>query len=232
MTRLVTLTLTCALALAAGSAFAQNSFPISVTVQGGATLPITEARKAMGAGWNVGVAGQADVAGQLGVRADYLYSRFAAGTSTWDVTLGPLLPAFMEVEVRGKSQMHTGSFDLTWTWPLAQGARATVMAGPSIFHRRVQITGTGPHGDTVACEPLWFQCSAAAVPFDEAVGIKTSNDLGFNVGVGLAFPVGLQALLTVEARYFFAHGPEYAAPGGGTRRASANFLPVSVGLSF
>lgn len=206
--------------------------PVALSVSGGATLPLGDARDAMGLGWNVGVAGSVEIASGWEVRADYLYSRFGADTSKWDVTLGPLLPAFVEVTVRAKSQMHAGSVDVAWTRRMANGARVHVMAGPSFFHRRVQITGTGPQGDTTACEPQWLQCSAGPIGFDRALGIKTSNDLGFNLGAGVAFGAGLNAVVTIEARYFSVRGPLFHGAGGRAVRASAQFVPISVGLRF
>lgn len=221
----------CLAALAAAQARAQDK-PISVMVAGGVTTPLGDAKEAMGKGWNVGAGVGVAIAQGVGVRADYLYSRFGARTGDFDVTLGPMLPAFVEVPVRSKSQMHIVSVDATWTRPLAGGARAYVLAGPSVFRRRVQLTGTGPQGQVTACEPQWLQCQAQAIGFDRFLGVKKSDDLGFNLGAGIALPVGLTALLTVEARYFHVIGPKYNQPGGGAVRASASFVPITVGLKF
>lgn len=223
--------LLCALAPMSAMVSAQDLPRASAAVTGGLTIPVGDAREAMGSGWNVGVAGTLQLRGRLGVRADYLYSRFAAATTTWDVTLGPMLPAFMEVAVSAKSQMHAGSVDLAWTRPLPGNRRAYLVAGPTLFHRRAQITGTA-RGEIAACEPLWLQCTSEPVGFDRAIGIKTSNDVGFNVGAGFAFRAGLTALLTIEARYFYVAGRRLQGPGGRDVRSSAHFVPISVGLTF
>lgn len=218
---------------AAAPAAAQDDLPAgSVMVAGGLTMPLGAASDAMGAGWNVGVGGTARVAPGIGLRADYLYSRFASATETWNVDFGPFLPAFMEVPVRAKSQMHIGSLDVVWGRRVSPGARAYVMAGPSLFHRRVQITGNGPQGRVTACDPQWLQCPSAPLAFDRALGIKTSSDIGFNLGAGIAFRAGLTALLTIEARYFQVRGPSYQATDGRSASGTARFVPVSVGLSF
>ena len=67
---------------------------------------------------------------------------------------------------------------------------------------------------------------------DRALGIKKSTDLGFNVGGGVSFDIGLSARLVVEARYFFVEGPPFTSTKGRSTRANASFVPISVGLSF
>ena len=230
MRRLVVV-LICLAAAPAAAARAQE-FPLAVSVLGGATVPILDTRDEIGLGWNVGAAGTVLVADQVALRLDYLYSRFAAEQATFDVTLGPLLPAFVEVPVRAKSQMHTVSFDIAWSRRTSGGGRAYLMAGPSLFDRRVQLTGTGPDGQTTACHPLWLQCSGAPIGFDRALGIKKSIDPGFNVGGGVAFQVGLSARLTIEARYFYVRGKQFRAVDGTSSRSAAHFVPISIGLTF
>jgi opacity protein-like surface antigen len=238
MHRLLALLLFVSLALIPTPALAQTTSPVSVVFFGGLQLPIGETRDAMGTGWNVGVGGGVRLAPDIGLRLDYMYSRFGAATATWEVALGPMLPAFVEREVRAKSQMHAGSLDVTWGRELRGGARGYIVAGPTLFYRRTQITTTGTqpppvdvNGPTSACEPLWLQCPAQAVTFDRALGIKTSSDLGFNVGAGIAFRAGLTALVTIEARYYQVRR-EFRDTQGRSVSPSARFLPISVGLTF
>jgi opacity protein-like surface antigen len=204
----------------------------SLSVMGGLTLPLLDARDAMGAGWNVGVAGAVTLASGIGVRADYLYSRFAVVQKNEDVALGPLLPAFQSVAVRAKSQMHLLSLDATWTRTASRGARFYVMAGPTLFRRRVQLFGTGPYGPIRACEAQWLRCPSQGIPFGDFVGIAESADIGFNVGAGVALHTGLTALVTIEARYYYVNGPSFHAADGHTASASAHFVPVTLGLRF
>jgi len=178
------------------------------------------------------VAGDVSVSSSLRVRADYLYDRYAVKEKTIDVGLGPMLPAFKEVPVRGKSQMHFVSFDLAWMRETLEGRRVFVMGGPTIFHRRVQLTAADDRGIADACEPQWLQCRPDTIGFDRWLGIKESTDYGFNVGFGLAFRTGLTAALVIEARYYYVVGPKYTSASGDSRSASASFLPISVGLRF
>jgi opacity protein-like surface antigen len=186
----------------------------------------------MGLGWNVGAAGDVRVSSSLRLRVDYLYDRYATKEKTIDVGLGPMLPAFKQVPVRGKSQMHFVSFDLAWMREKLEGRRIFVMGGPTIFHRRVQLTAGDDRGIADVCETQWLQCSAETIGFDRWLGIKESVDYGFNVGVGLAFRTGLTASFVLEARYYYVYGPKYTSASGDSRNGSASFLPVSVGLRF
>jgi opacity protein-like surface antigen len=221
------------LALAAALAAHAQDRPFSVSVLGGVTFPISAAGDAMGIGWNLGVAGEIRLTPALRVRADYLYDRYTSVDKTIDVGLGPMLPAFRQVAVHAKSQMHFVSFDLAWTRENLEGRRFFVMGGPTIFRRRVQLTT--PADDTgiaSACEPQWLQCSAESIGFDRWLGIKESIDYGFNVGAGVSFRTGLTAALVIEARYYYVSGPSFTSTAGGKESASAMFVPVSVGLRF
>lgn len=206
----------------------------SVTVLSGATVPVSAAsRDAMGIGWNVGVAGELRLTSALRLRTDYLYDRFRSVDRTTDVGLGPMLPAFREASVHAKSQMHFVSADLVWVRQNLEGRRFYVMAGPTFFRRRVQLTTAGiDTGIAAACEPQWLQCSPASIGFDRWLGIKESVDYGFNAGIGASFRTGLAAALVVEARYYYVNGPSYTSASGGRQSASAMFVPVSVGLRF
>ncbi len=207
--------------------------PFAVSVLGGATLPISgAARDAMGIGWNVGVAGEVRLPSSLAVRADYLYDRYGTVYKLIDVALDPQLPASRQESVRSKSQMHFVSFDLAWSRTTAGGTRVYVMGGPTFFRRRVQLTAANDQGLASACEPQWLQCEAEAIGFDRWLGIKKSDDWGFNAGGGVAFRTGLTALVVVEARYYYVVGPNFTSAAGGSPSASASFLPISVGLRF
>jgi hypothetical protein len=203
----------------------------SVTMLGGGTLPVGAAGDAMGPAWNVGVAGTVAVGPSLGIRADYLYNRFGDRRETVDVGLGPMLPAFRSVDVRSKSQMHVISLDLTWVRPHGRG-RFYLMAGPTYFRRRVQLTAADVQGIASECRAQWLQCAPESIGFDVWQGIKKSNDLGFNAGAGVTLRTGLTAMLTLEARYFYVNGPTFRAADGRSVSSSAHFVPVSIGLTF
>jgi hypothetical protein len=222
------------LGLAASIPAAAQDRPFAVSILSGATQPASNAtRDAMGIGWNVGVAAELKLVPALRLRADYLYDRFRIVDRTLDVGLGPMLPAFREATVHAKSQMHFASVDLMWMRQNLEGRRLYLMAGPTIFRRRVQLTTPGlDTGITSACEPQWLQCGPASIGFDRWLGIKESVDYGFNAGVGAAFRTGLSAALVVEARFYYVNGPSYTGASGGKQSASAMFVPVSIGLRF
>ena len=113
-----------AVAAAVVPAAAQDR-PFSVSVLGGVTFPVSDARHAMGVGWNLGVAGEVRVSSALRLRADYLYDRYALVDKPIDVGLGPMLPAFREAVVNAKSQMHFVSVDLAWSRENLEGRKSS-----------------------------------------------------------------------------------------------------------
>jgi opacity protein-like surface antigen len=218
------------LAVGAGTAGAQGVPLLSVSVGGGGTFPLPDADSTIGAGWNVGVGATFRVTNQVAIRLDYQYSRFASETVT--VPYVDPVAGSGATMVSGRVQMHVGSFDAVFSHPVRDGrASVYVLGGPSIARRRATVTGTAP-GDAVGfCEPQWLRCADGPVPFDQAMGVQETTNVGANVGGGFAVAVGLQARLFVEARYLWIHGDAYAGPSG-PERASAAFLPIMVGLRF
>lgn len=222
------------LGLAAAIPAAAQDRPFALSVLSGATAPVSGAtRDAMGIGWNIGVAGEVKLTSALRLRGDYLYDRFRSVDRTMEVGLGPMLPAFREATVHAKSQMHFLSVDLMWMRQNLEGRRVYLMAGPTFFRRRVQLTTPGVDtGIMSACEPQWLQCSAEPIGFDRWLGIKESVDYGFNAGVGAAFRTGLSAALVIEARFYYVNGPSFTSASGSRESGSAMFVPISVGLRF
>ena len=221
------------MAAGAPAAAAAQGSPVPVALGGGLSAPLAGTRAAMGDGWTVSVGATIPVTDSLGVNVGYLYSRFASEEIGAQFFLpsqsapGATLPA----TVSGKAQAHVGSIDLVYERPVRAGRSVIyVLAGPSVFHRRVTLTGNG-QGQTKFCEPQWIQCAAEAVPFDQAMGVRNATDLGFNAGAGVTFDVGLKARLFVEARFFWVRGREFQTASG-PERASAQFLPITAGLRF
>ena len=224
-----------ALWLVAAPAAAQPPSPsrpaLSVQVGGGLVTPIGDATAASGPGWNVSVAGGLDLHGGISLRAQYLYSRFAAEETRVSLGRDGAQPGGHAV-VRGKPQSHAGFLDLLVKRPGA-GSRAAayLLAGPVVALRRVTLTGSGD-GSVNQCLPQWLQCSASPVSFDRAIGIRRGTSFGASVGAGVTFDVGLTARVFVEARYIYLDGPSFTASDGTTHRASASYVPVTAGLRF
>ena len=205
----------------------------SLQVTGGAVATMGEAANAAGLGWNVGVGGEVRVRDWLGLRAQYLYARFAGVAATAARAAGTVEPS-APASVEAKLQSHTGFFDAVLRKPLAGTGRTVyLVAGPLASLRRVRITsangGASPyHG----CQPQWLQCSPEPIPFDRALGIRRATSLGASAGAGAAVDVGLTAQLVIEARYVFLSGPTFTDVNGRTQSASASYFPITVGLRF
>jgi len=169
-----------------------------------------------------------------GVRADYVYSRFASMDVEAQYRDPDWLIAVVSLptSVSGRTQSHAGSVNVVYSRRLGEGrALGYVFGGPSIVHRRATVKAVVT-GDLVGfCAPQWFQCAAGAVPVEQATGVRNATDLGVNAGAGVTFDVGLRASLFVEARMLHLFGGEYPQ-GTTTHRAIAQYVPIVVGLRF
>lgn len=220
------------MSLSSGRAWAQAP-PVALTVGAGVTLP-AGANVPVGDGWNVSVGAVFPARAGWGVKVDYVYSRFAPVDRTgqyldlsWNT-----VTATLPTTISGRTQSHTGSFDVVYSrWFNERRVLGYAFGGPSIVHRRVTLQGTA-RGELISfCEQQWLTCVSGSVPFDQAMGVKNSTDLGANVGFGVAFDVGLKAQVFAEARLVYLFGPNYSLPSG-TQSGRAQFVPVTVGLRF
>jgi hypothetical protein len=116
-------------------------------------------------------------------------------------------------------QMHTGTFNLVYSPPLAESdvpVGGYFLGGGGIYHRMIQIT-TPSVGYTTYCDPYWYVCYPALVSVDRIIGDRSSNDFGINLGAGLTF--GREAKFYIETRWHYVWGPEV--------RPEATTLPAS-----
>ena len=231
--------LSIALVLAASPVLGQPTpeRPVSVSVNAGLTFPVLGTGEQVGNGWNVGLGATIRARAGLGVRFDYLYHRFGSVESSLLVeTLG----APSSIQTAGvvvTPQMHTMSVDMVYSRALPQRhASVSVFGGPSLFRQRVKVTlpgGDKLYGPLAAdfCHPRWLGCFERGADWDPIIGIRKSNDMGFNVGGAFAFDAGLTAQVVVEVRYFHVSGPEFSRDGRSARKPG-HYLPVTVGLRF
>jgi opacity protein-like surface antigen len=211
-------------------AAAQDSRP-ALTVGAGGTVVLGDARSSFGDGWNVDAGVTFRLTDALGLRVDGLYSRFGSGHLDLALALPATATPSQEGTITAKHQFGAAAFDLVFNHAPAGGRTLLyVMGGPSIFHRRVNLTGTG-QGMATFCKPLWFQCEPGPVSFDQAIGIRSENDFGVNVGAGVTFEIGLTARMFIEARYMRVFGREFTGPSG-PASSSASYFPITAGLRF
>jgi opacity protein-like surface antigen len=215
-----------------GQADAQSP-PMAVTAGAGVAFP-AGANVPVGDGWNVSVGATFPARAGWAVKVDYIYSRFAPVDRTgqyFDLSWNTVT-ATLPTTISGRTQSHTGSFDVVYSrWFNERHVLGYVFGGPSIVHRRVTLQGTVRGYLASFCEQQWLTCSPESVPFDQAMGVKNSTDLGANVGFGVSFDVGLKAQVFAETRLVYILGPDYKLPSG-TQSGRAQFVPVTVGLRF
>ena len=217
-----------ALPAAAQSTTAAPSF--NVQVGGGLTVPVFGTRGDIGPGWNVDAGGTIWLFGDIGLRGDYLYSRFASTDAT--VTLaGVAAGAPTSASINAKEQVHVFSASVSWRHTRSSGEDIYAFAGPSYAHRRVVMKGQA-EGLVSNCNRVWLQCEPEPVTFDRAIGIRHANNVGFNLGAGMTFDIGLTTRLFAEARYVYTLGPDFTDTTGQAGRQGVHFLVVTTGLRF
>ena len=71
------------------------------------------------------------------------------------------------------------------------------------------------------------------------MGSRGGWDFGFNVGAGVALPIGEGLQFYIETRYHQVWGPEFVPPAGvpapsttATQKADGQYLPLTFGFRF
>lgn len=120
---------------------------------------------------------------------------------------------------------------------LARPARAGrvslyFVGGGGLYYRAARVTQIT--GTTIApyCDPWLYYCSAVPVSTGTVIGDRNSWDWGLDAGLGISFGVGAPVGVYLEVRYHYIFGPSFDVPGGGTRDADGQYLPVTLGLRF
>ena len=140
--------------------------------------------------------------------------------------------------IESNHHMHTLTFNAVYTAPKGNSKVGGYgLGGLGYYHRTVQLTSPAV-GYTTFCDPYWYVCYPAAVPIDNILVDRSSNDFGINFGGGVTFG-GEGVNFYAEIRYHYVWGPEVQAQGpvvsGGPCQASAcstnaQYLPITFGV--
>jgi opacity protein-like surface antigen len=194
---------------------------ITWNVGGQVAFPLGAQADRVGTGWGFAVGLTYNPAPVYGIQLEYA-ADWASLLSGKLANAGITGDAFMQY------------FDLNAVVRPLHTGRVTLylVGGGGLYYRRAtvtQITGTAlaPY-----CDPWLYYCSVVPVATGSVIGARSSWDWGLDAGVGLAIGAITHVRFYVEARYHYIFGPSYNAPGGGTRTADGQFLPLTVGARF
>ena len=107
-----------------------------------------------------------------------------------------------------------------YTLPLTPRMNGYALLGIGGYHESLQLTETGITGGVV-CD-YWGYCYVVAADGDIVVASKSLTKFGWNVGLGLEFPVrGGRSSWFIESRYHTVMGSK-----------SIEYLPLQIGYRF
>lgn len=213
-------------------AFAQDK-PVEINIGGGGIFPTGNFGSDFNAGGTFQIGATFWVNPNVGIEADYTYSRMNGPDKQITVTPAPSAGAATSQLIQSNHQMHAGVFDLVGrTHNTSSMMNFYGLAGGGIYHRIIQLTSPAV-GYTTICDPYWLVCYPAAVSVDNILGSRSSNDFGFNFGGGVEF--GHEAKFFVEARYTYVMGPSVTPPAGVTvanTSSNVSYFPLMFGVKF
>jgi hypothetical protein len=193
-------------------------------IGGGAILPAGTIQTKYETGWY----GTAGVGRRLD---DRLSLRFDYGLSQERLVAHALEGAFVE----GGHDAHAFELLLRYTVNPTGSAPIYFVGGPGLYRRTTEITRVSDYvpGPSV-CDPWLAVCETGPVPVTEILGARTSNDLGWSLGVGVDVPFWEDGRFRffAEARWRYVRGPEYGLPGEEPRRGSGHYFPLVIGLRY
>ncbi len=218
-----------ALSLLSTTAAAQNR-AVFANVGGGLTLPLSHVGDNYGAGWNVGMGFLFPLSSTVGVQLDFLHARVADRTRSVDSADSPIRAE--PISVTASHFMDAGTASIRFTPRQAGRIKAYALAGAGIYYRKVTLSSVGA-GLVSVCNPWWFSCSSQPVAVDSVVGRRNSVGVGFSLGAGISFTVNDELTAFIEARFHdILGGPTFVMPDGRTEKATAQYLPLVVGVRF
>jgi hypothetical protein len=200
--------------------------PWHVNFGGGPTFNAGETGKHFDTGWGPAIGVAFDIRPNVGIQFEYAYRYF-------NVSDGALPPGASSFS----ANHQTNQLDFNIVANLAHSpVRTYVIAGPGMYHRKVEITEYVGNG--VICDPYWYVCGT--YPIEAVVGSRGGWDFGFNFGGGIGIPIGDQAEFIIEARYHYVWGPNVDDLGGiaqpkdssSTTKANGSYIPLTFGFRF
>ncbi|MCY1041562.1 outer membrane beta-barrel protein [Corallococcus sp. bb12-1] len=190
-------------------------------VGGGLSFPVSDAgdRFETGGGFQLGFGYQFQRS--LGIMAEYFYSGYDIRS---DVLTG--------TGVDGNHYMQYGSLNAVWNVIPRSTLGFYFIAGPGVYYRTVDLTQLAGVAAVPYCDPWLYYCATDVVPVTEVLGSRSSTDFGLSGGVGVTLKINGDLRLYVEGRYHYIFGSSVDVPGGDTRKANGQYIPVNFGIRY
>jgi opacity protein-like surface antigen len=191
--------------------------PFDWHVNAGAALATGRSSSFLNTGWTVGggVTYRHQPQDRFALQLDLGYSAYSASR-----TLVDLGQQKLQYSIDGG---HGDVWALTlagkYTLPLTHKMNGYALLGIGGYHESLQLTETGIFGGVV-CN-YWGYCYVVAADGDITVASKSLTKLGWDVGLGLEFPLRGRSSWFIESRYHSVLGEK-----------SIEYLPLQIGYRF
>lgn len=232
-----------AAAMVATTAAAQDVKPIQLTIGGGYTSILGEAKNHIGNAGNFSVGVLYNMNPIFSVQGEYGWN----GSTKKQVLLpvspsNPIAGGGVDTPFYGSGTLQYGSFNVLVHAKTQGKAKPYGIVGAGVYHPSVKVT-TPAVGFVTICDPFWYVCYPAAVPVDQVLGSRSSTDFGMSFGGGVDFRFHEHASFYVEVRYHYVWGPTIPSgnvptnpivgiPPQSNLTAHPQILPIVFGFRF
>ena len=213
-----------------GSVYEDRS--VHFNIGGGFTVPVSDIsdRFGTGGGFNIGLI--VEPTPVVGLQFEYSYNGLNGHETEVPLAVAPVAANL----TNGIIQSHHNMQYVTGNGLFQMGGesrfKAYAIGGGGMYYRSVSLTSPEV-GFTTYCDPYWYVCEPELVPIDRVLGDRSSWDPGINVGGGVTFALGTEALFYVESRWHYMWGPEFTNPiDGSVQNANGQYVPVTFGFRF
>ena len=217
---------------AAAPAQAQGDKLVHVNLGGGFAIPVSDVADRFGTGgsFSIGLILEPPES-PVGFQVEYAYNRLSGDETTIPLFATPVSTVAGGALIESHHNMQYINFNGILKPAGDAAVKPYAIGGGGMYYRSVSLT-TPDVGFTTWCDPYWYVCYPTLVEIDRVVGDRSGWDPGINVGGGVSFKLGDQALFYVETRWHYMWGPEFTDGDGVTRNANGQYFPVTFGFRF
>ena len=221
--------------VASAPAFAQGGGvyadrPVHLNIGGGFTMPLSDVSDRFGTGGGFAIGMIVEPQSNIGLQFEYGYN--ALDGSSFDVPFAtaPGLALLTNGTIESHHSMHYLNGNAIFSSGKESLFNAYAIGGGGMYYRTVSLTSPDL-GFTTFCDPFLFVCEPEVVEVDRVLGDRNSWDPGINVGGGVTFNLGTEAVFYVETRWHHIWGT-FTDAGGVEHEANGQYLPVTFGFRF
>jgi opacity protein-like surface antigen len=217
--------------VAAAPARAQGEGPVHFNIGGGFTMPVSDVSERFGTGGGFNIGMTLEPTPVFGIQVEYGYNNLAGQETEVPLSATPFAAALTNGVIESHHSMHYIDFNGVVKPSGESLLKPYAIGGFGMYYRSVSLT-TPDVGFTTWCDPYWYVCYPTAVEIDRVVGDRSSWDPGINLGGGVSFALGEEAVFYVETRWHYMWGPEFTDGEGVVQKANGQYFPVTFGFRF